>query len=63
MKSRRILEYNELTADVFKLTTLFKPEPRLIKKQIDSLIERDYMKRDEKKRALLIYVPWIINIL
>ena len=32
----------------------------MIKMRIESLIERAYMKRDEKNKALYIYVPWSI---
>ena len=32
----------------------------MIKQRIESLIERAFMKRDEKNKALYIYVPWSI---
>ena len=32
----------------------------MIKMRIESLIERAYMKRDEKNKSLYIYVPWSI---
>lgn len=47
MKSRRLLKFNELLSEINKLSTLFQPQPKLIRKSIDSLIERDYLKRDE----------------
>jgi len=47
MKGRRILTHNELVVDTIKLITLFKPDIQLIKRRIESLIEREYLKRDE----------------
>jgi hypothetical protein len=34
----------------------------MIKQRIESLIERAFMKRDEKNKALYIYVPWSIAL-
>ena len=36
---------------------MFKADPKVIKEQIESLILSEYMKRDEKDRANLIYLP------
>jgi len=33
----------------------------MIKERIDSLIEREYIKRDEKDRNSFIYIPWTIR--
>lgn len=53
MKSRRLLKFNELLTEINKLATLFQPQPKMIRKRIDSLIERDYLKRDDTDRYLL----------
>lgn len=37
---------------------MFQAQPLMIKQRIESLIERAYMKRDEKNKAMYIYVPW-----
>lgn len=37
--------------------TMFKADPKMIKEQIEVLISQDYMKRDERDKANLIYVP------
>lgn len=50
MKSRRILKHNDLLLEINKLSTLFQPQPKMINKRIESLIERDYLKRDEEQR-------------
>jgi len=47
MKGRRTLTYNELLADTVKIITMFRADIPLIKKRVDSLIERAYLKRDE----------------
>ena len=50
MKGRRQEKHNELIAEVIKLTQSFKPEPIMIKQQIEWLIESDYLMRDEKDK-------------
>ena len=58
MKGRRTLTYNELLADTVKIITMFRADIPLIKKRVDSLIERAYLKRDENSRSTFHYVPW-----
>jgi len=36
---------------------MFQAQPLLIKKRIESLIEREYLERDSKDRAKYIYKP------
>jgi len=50
MKSRRILDYNSIQTETKKLITMFVPDPAMIKRRIESLCEREYMKRDEKEK-------------
>jgi len=57
MKSRRELFLRDLQEEVKKIITLFTPEPRLVKKRLESLIERDYVIRDEANLDRLIYKP------
>jgi cullin 3 len=48
MKSRKALHFNDIIAEVTKhLASSFVSEPRMIKQQIESLIEREYLKRDD----------------
>uniref|UniRef100_A0A914QBK4 Cullin family profile domain-containing protein n=1 Tax=Panagrolaimus davidi TaxID=227884 RepID=A0A914QBK4_9BILA len=48
MKSRQKLIHNELITKVTKLLqSRFLPDPLIIKKRIEALIEREYLKRDE----------------
>lgn len=57
MKSRNRLEHNALLEEVFRQCTLFKPQPTQIKSQIEHLIEREFLKRDEKNRHAYVYLP------
>lgn len=57
MKGRRICGINDLITDSCKLITNFKPDIQLIKRRIDSLIEREYMKRDPQDKTQFTYVP------
>merc|ERR1711988_1668432 len=48
MKSRKTMEHNNLIAEVTKqLSQRFVPSPAIIKKRIESLIEREFMERDK----------------
>jgi cullin 1 len=46
MKSHRIMKHNDLIVNITANITTFKPDVKTIKKQIESLIERDYIERD-----------------
>ena len=56
MKSRRVLDHNNLIAEVTKqLQSRFLANPVEIKKRIESLIERDFLERDNVDRKLYRY--------
>eukprot|EP00743_Colponemidia_sp_Colp-15_P002736 GILK01002963.1.p1 GENE.GILK01002963.1~~GILK01002963.1.p1 ORF type:complete len:756 (-),score=135.64 GILK01002963.1:180-2396(-) len=57
MKSRKTLKHNELVEEVFRQMTMFRPQPIMIKSRIESLIEREYLKRDDRERNVYIYLP------
>jgi len=46
MKSRLTLSHQQLVAEVLSQLSFFRPDPKLIKKRIESLIDRDYLERD-----------------
>lgn len=48
MKSMNKVDENELIADVTRQIRLWQPQPLDIKNRIESLIDREYMKRDAK---------------
>lgn len=50
MKSRKTIKHNELLPEIIKIVNHFKPEIPFIKRRIESLIEREYIKRDDKDR-------------
>lgn len=57
MKQRRTQMHNELITETLKFITLFKPKIGDLKKRIESLIENEYIKRDENKAGNYIYIP------
>ncbi|KAL6994217.1 Cullin-3A [Sarracenia purpurea var. burkii] len=57
MKSRRVLDHNNIVAEVTKqLQPRFLPNPVVIKKRIESLIEREFLERDKVDRKLYRYL-------
>ncbi|RYR33115.1 hypothetical protein Ahy_A10g047690 [Arachis hypogaea] len=57
MKSRRTLDHNNIVAEVTKqLQSRFLPNPVVIKKRIESLIEREFLERDRVDRKLYRYL-------
>mmetsp|Transcript_20563 Transcript_20563/g.61882 ORF Transcript_20563/g.61882 Transcript_20563/m.61882 type:complete len:739 (+) Transcript_20563:362-2578(+) len=57
MKSRRVLDHNSIVAEVTRqLSTRFVPNPTVIKKRIENLIEREFLERDQTDRKLYRYL-------
>ncbi|RWR78397.1 cullin-3A-like protein isoform X1 [Cinnamomum micranthum f. kanehirae] len=57
MKSRRVLDHNNIVTEVTKQLQLrFLPNPVVIKKRIESLIEREFLERDRVDRKLYRYL-------
>eukprot|EP00029_Vermamoeba_vermiformis_P007606 TRINITY_DN3335_c0_g1_i1.p1 TRINITY_DN3335_c0_g1~~TRINITY_DN3335_c0_g1_i1.p1 ORF type:complete len:736 (+),score=314.22 TRINITY_DN3335_c0_g1_i1:44-2251(+) len=57
MKSRKQMEHSNLIADVTKqLSSRFRPNPLVIKKRIESLIEREYLERSKTNRKMYNYL-------
>jgi len=59
MKTRKISDHASLVAEVLSQGQAkgFKPEPKDIKRQIESLIGREYLKRDEQDAKVYVYLP------
>ena len=57
MKARKTEKHNQLLEDVIKQISLFLAQPPMIKERIESLIEREYLKRDDNDRSKYIYMP------
>ena len=47
MKTRNVMGHPELIAQVLDQLRFFHPQPKAIKKRIESLIEREYIERGE----------------
>lgn len=57
MKARKSATHTQLVNEVTRiLAGRFPPKPQTIKKQIESLIERDYLERSATERKMLLYV-------
>ncbi|KAJ0729472.1 putative cullin protein, neddylation [Helianthus annuus] len=57
MKARRVLDHNNIVAEVTKqLQSRFLANPIVIKKRIESLIEREFLERDREDRKLYRYL-------
>lgn len=46
MKARRTMTHQQLFTEVMAQLHFFKPNPKVIKKRIEHLIEREYLERD-----------------
>jgi len=56
MKARKRLQHNLLVTEVVNQLRTFKPAPKLIKKKVEHLIEREYLKRDENEANFYQYL-------
>ena len=57
MKSRKSIEHRNLIAEVINLVqSRFQPSPDVIKRRIESLIERDYIERSSESRSQYVYL-------
>jgi cullin 3 len=57
MKTRKTLNHQNLMAEIFTaVQARFKPDPHLVKKRIEDLIEKEYLKRSEDDRSVYEYL-------
>jgi cullin 1 len=56
MKARKTLTHNQLVSEVLQQMTFFSPSARDIKKYIESLIEREYLERDDNNNNIYKYL-------
>jgi cullin 1 len=56
MKSKKQIGISELITCVMEhVLEQFKPDPKMIKKRIESLIERDYLQREQENTSIILY--------
>lgn len=57
MKSRRVLDHNSIVAEVTQqLQSRFLPNPVMIKKRIEALIQREFLERDAVNMNMYKYL-------
>jgi hypothetical protein len=57
MKSRNVCTQQDLIAEASRqLMPFFRPDPRIMKKRIENLMERGFMRRDENDQKRIHYV-------
>jgi hypothetical protein len=56
MKSKRTLSFANLVDETIRATLSFKPDPATIKTVIDSLIEKEYIKRSDTDTSIFEYL-------
>ena len=57
MKARKVLAHTQLQFEVLRQITTFQPDAKFIKQHIESLIEREYLARDETDNKSYKYLP------
>ena len=56
MKSRNVLSWNELTSESIRsLKDRFQPTPKMLKRRLESLIEREFVARDAENSRMIHY--------
>ena len=56
MKARKRMAHNLLVTEVVNQLRTFRPAPKVIKKKVEHLIEREYLKRDEAEPNVYHYL-------
>jgi cullin 3 len=57
MKARNRLDWNQLQVEVINiLKNRFQPDAKMLKKRLESLIDRKFMERDENDPKIILYI-------
>ena len=57
MKARKNEKHHQLMEDISRQISLFIPDDSMIMLRIESLIEREFIKRDDKDILKYVYLP------
>lgn len=56
MKARKTLQHQQLVAEVLTQLTFFKPDPKVVKRRIEALIDREYLEREPDSQNVYRYM-------
>jgi len=56
MKTRKVMSHSNLVVEVMGQLTLFRPDPRLLKHRIHSLVDREFLERDVENVQIYKYM-------
>ena len=56
MKARKRLPHNQLMTSVLEQLHFFRPKPKMVKRRIEDLIQREYLERDEADSSVYKYL-------
>lgn len=56
MKARKTLQHQQLLSEVLAQLSFFNPNPRVVKKRIEALIDREYLERSEDNSSVYNYL-------
>jgi cullin 1 len=56
MKARKTLQHQQLVAEVLTHLTFFKPDPKVVKRRIEALIDREYLEREAGTQNVYRYL-------
>jgi cullin 1 len=56
MKARKTLGHQQLIGEVLTQLSFFRPQPKVIKRRIEALIDRDYLERDADNSNVYKYL-------
>jgi cullin 1 len=56
MKARKTLEHGQLISEILGQLSYFRPDPKLVKRRIEALIEREFLERDPENPNFFRYL-------
>lgn len=56
MKARKTLQHQQLLSEVLAQLSFFNPNPRVVKKRIEALIDREYLERSSENTGVYNYL-------